>query len=164
MSTNIQMYFSLVALYLFCSQTIITSQMLFLNRTLCYHKYRQKVMYSNLCNKISINSLFSLSINLHLHSLDLNIKLEDTAWEGRWKNPLTSKSGDVNPQNKHILSEEQVVFIDHSEDPVVLKAALLAEFSQYHSNTLGLNPLLHGPLTSFYTKRRRYEVRWSFVM
>lgn len=37
---NIQMYFSLIELCLFCSQ-IIVSQMLFLNRSLSYHKYKQ---------------------------------------------------------------------------------------------------------------------------
>lgn len=37
----------------------------------------------------------------------------------------TSKSEDVNLQKKHILSEEQVVFTDHSEDVIVLQAALL---------------------------------------
>lgn len=52
-------------------------------------------------------------------------------------------------QNENILSEEQVVFLDHSEDLAVLKAALLAELSQCHSTDLGLNPLLHGPFTTF---------------
>lgn len=81
------LFFSLIALCLFCSQIIIISQMLFLNRTLSYHKYNQKVMYSNLCHKISLNSLFSLLRKLHLHNWDLNICLEDTAWGGRWKTP-----------------------------------------------------------------------------
>lgn len=39
-SMNIQMYFSLIELCLFCSQ-IIVSQMFFLNRSLSYHKYKQ---------------------------------------------------------------------------------------------------------------------------
>lgn len=63
---NIQMYFSFIALRLFYSQIVIISEMLFLNWTLSYHKYRQKV--SNPYNDIFMNSLFSLLRNLHLHN------------------------------------------------------------------------------------------------
>lgn len=67
-----------------------------------------------------------LSLNKYSHNWDLNIKPEDTAWEGRWKR--TEKQNHTKiwrcDSAEYILSEEQVV-LSCPDYSVMLEAVFL---------------------------------------
>lgn len=149
---NIQMYFSLLALCLFCSQ-IIVSQILSLSRSLSCQKCNSRVMYRHWWNKVSIDSLFSVSVNKHFHNCDLNIKPEDMAWEGRRKRTKKQNHIKIWRCDSRIYSGcIQFMFWLFCG----AKSSFLIEFSQCRSTIWGLDsPLVLVSLS-------KHRARWSF--